>query len=62
MSHKEERKMKSNDTTFFADIDADFDFADMSILSVEEAVNLPEIGASHSNWLCCSSSSSSSCC
>ncbi|GGM60952.1 hypothetical protein GCM10012275_35000 [Longimycelium tulufanense] len=41
---------------------ASFDVEELSVLDVKDAVALPEMGASHSNWLCCSSSSSSSCC
>ncbi|MBV2153693.1 thiazolylpeptide-type bacteriocin [Kitasatospora sp. NPDC089797] len=41
---------------------AAFGVEELSVLDVNDAVALPELGASHSNWLCCSSSSSSSCC
>ncbi|GGM60949.1 hypothetical protein GCM10012275_34990 [Longimycelium tulufanense] len=42
---------------------ASFDVEELSVLDVEDAVALPEMGASASpHWWCCSSSSSSSCC
>ncbi|MBV2153692.1 thiopeptide-type bacteriocin [Kitasatospora sp. NPDC089797] len=42
---------------------AAFGVEELSVLDVNDAVALPELGASDSpHWWCCSSSSSSSCC